>query len=133
MEDWKVRQALYNLFADKKDFISYPLIRVLSDAELITGITDQFADADNVVYPFKSYCVGLVYAVCLSIKYGKSPAYYLEQDILPDDPCFKKYSESKLVYDTFLTTHTWLNSPMGTKIQEYWSAEYCSEITYKDY
>ena len=132
MEDWKVRQRLYKLFANKTDSISCPSVSVLNTGDLVDGIANQFADADNVVYPYKSYCVALVYALCLSSKYGNNLEYYLEQDILPDDPCFKKYSEAKAIYDTFLSTTSWANSPMGIKIQEYWEDEYCSEITYED-
>lgn len=127
MEEWKLRKLLYDKFAIKHDIILNPEIEDCSKQELIDGIKQQFNDSDVVKYPYKSYVVALVYAYHLKQKYGNTYIHYLDDDLLPNDICFIKYSNAKDIYDYFLNDLWWLNSPMSVKIYRYWYEEYCDE------
>lgn len=131
MEDWKLRQLIFRKFGFKHDVISEFDNPVLTNDQLIAGIEQQFNDGDSITYPFKSYCVALVYAHNLVEMYGKDTVYYLNEDLLPDDPCFCRYDQAKDIYDYFLTTRSWLDSAMAKLIKQYWIEEYVSEIQYE--
>jgi hypothetical protein len=132
MDDWKIRQLLFKKFGVKSDFVSLPArLALLTLDEWKTGIDSQFLDSENTVHPYKSYCVALVYSLNLTEKYGHDPIYYLNEDMLPDDPCFQRYKDRSDIYDYYLSDLSWVDSPMAKKIAEYWYQEYCEKLPYE--
>lgn len=72
-------------------------------ADVVEQTVQFFESGSQCIYPAKSYFVAITYAKCFE-------AYFLEdfygvlddKDLLPDDKCFRRYSESKDVYDAVL-------------------------------
>jgi hypothetical protein len=109
MKEWKLRQKIYHAMHQFGKF---------SDDLASADIIENF-EYDNIVkkaleyptiqsktlhYPAKSYSVAVTYAYLLEKEFNEKMIECLDDSelLFNNDPYFKKYSESKKIYDKIL-------------------------------
>ncbi len=110
MNDWKVRQKLWHQmheggFDDDTSTMEFVLKTEQTTEELISDIMLHFTTNPEVLlYPAKSYVVGLVYAKLLEIYFDEDFYAVLDDEMLlyGNDKYFVPYSSAKGVYDTVI-------------------------------
>jgi hypothetical protein len=104
--DWKARQDIYHRCFITNDLISNMEVSFDTNPHnIIERVCSWFYTVEpTTVYPYKSYFVAVVYAICLTEWFGENVIYYLSQpDLLyNNDPCFITYENSKNIYDGIL-------------------------------
>lgn len=127
MQDWKVNQRIFQALGVKTDLLGIDIpkhkIKTVT-GDLIAAIDCQFYDCEFIWIPAKSYCVALVYATELIKDHGGNVHQYLDdEELLPDDFYFCRYSNNPQVYNHFLSHMHWLTSPMSEMIRKYYQKE----------
>jgi len=110
MKDWKFRQDLYHrLNREHADENGPDTVIMMSDTsdQAISDMVVRYMCGmipEKIIYPAKSYFVGLVYARLLRDCFFEDPYACLDDPGLlhNNDPYFRPYSEAKAIYDTVL-------------------------------
>ena len=109
MEEWKVRQETYHRLNDLDDLLinKSPIVRENpDDRQIINDVVHYFTKPlDALIYPAKSYAVGLIYASLL-VKYFGEDFYTVLNDpnlLYDNDPFFVPYKKDKQIYDAVLS------------------------------
>jgi hypothetical protein len=127
MIDWKINQQIFKALGVKTDILGVDIpageIRPVI-GPLYRAVVAQFYDLENIYVPAKSYCVAVVYATELVKDFGGSAIDYLnDAELLPDDRYYVPYNEDKYTYDSLLKDTAWIDSPMYTRIKDYYKKE----------
>lgn len=99
-----------------------------TDEELVEQVIDFFKNGSKLIYPAKSFFVGIVYAKCMEVTF-KDDFYKNLNDptLLFDDKYFIRYSDAKDIYDSIiaeLDMDNVLNLPSTQKTVEYFKQEF---------
>tara|TARA_B110001454_G_scaffold16145_2_gene14638 strand:- start:50917 stop:51330 length:414 start_codon:yes stop_codon:yes gene_type:complete len=105
MKKWKINQQIYHKLTDKhSDDLNTLSIRY--DSNIAKSTVSYFrGKTTGLVYPAKSYFVGICYAKWIQQDFGDSFKDNLDDAelLFKNDPYFKRYSEAKDVYDQILS------------------------------
>ena len=125
--NWKNRRKLSYLINDFDDTgLPYLIKEYASNEELVSEIVNFFMHGSELIYPAKSYFVGIVYAKLLE-KYFEADFYesLSDSELLPDDSFFVSYNNSRNVYDAVLKRiGNPLDYPAADKTKEYFYQEF---------
>jgi len=124
MKNWHLRHKIfYSIFKDKDfgDDLSKYSIVTEKNPDLIIKRALQYPvlQTDELYYPGKSYAAAVVYAKLLEKEFGENFYQSLDdpQLLYLNDPYFKRYSESKDIYDVIIEHFPFeLLSPDSPKI-----------------
>jgi hypothetical protein len=109
--DWKFRRdTFYALhsgdFTDsvEKNYENLKVIERWDPSEIVEdAINYAIVHTDEMYYPGKSYMIAVQYASWIQDHFGGELLELLDDpELLPDDPYFVRYSESKDIYDRIL-------------------------------
>ncbi len=104
MKDWQVRQEVYRRLNSKtRDDLNGVEINWRPDTIINDAIRHFDEKVDEWIYPGKSYFVAICYAKWITEDFEENFLDVLDNpNLLPGDPCFKRYSEDMETYDKIL-------------------------------
>ncbi len=109
MKDWQIRNQTFKMLFGQEDLgdrlENEIVIEDFSDEQIIQkAIEYPVSSAVELYYPAKSYAVAVIFALLLKKEFGEDIYFSLSDPYLlnGDDPYFRTYSESQLIYDKIL-------------------------------
>ena len=104
MQEWKARSNAYHLMeAAYKDDLEGVPINFRPDTVVEDALLHFNIKVHDWIYPAKSYFVAICYAKWIA-KDFKEDFYTVldDNDLIPKDPYFRRYSQDKETYDAIL-------------------------------
>ena len=97
-KDIKERRELAYLYKEFDDFnLPRQILDSVTDDEIVEHVIEFFVEGSTLVYPYKSYFVAMVYAVCMCHYFPKHFKKLIEPlqcvDLLDNDDFFEPYND----------------------------------------
>ena len=104
LPSWKINQYIHRIGAKpSRDTITAESLVVTRAFDLKDAYSYFTEQRPELVYPMKSFMVGVIYATML-VKHFNEDFYKVldDKDLLPGDPFFVPYSKEKEKYDALI-------------------------------
>lgn len=124
-----IRRFNYDIIGKNFDDINLPSkYEYQDDDTLVKQIVDFFKNGSDLIYPAKSFFVGIVYAKCMEVTYNEDFYKMLDDPtLLFDDKYFIRYKDAQDIYDQVIEQidldHI-LELPSTQKTVEYFQKEF---------